>query len=217
MLSKLREPVNGFTHMFGALLSLAGMIYLLHYCAVTSKGPAYSIPFLIFGISLILLYTASSVYHLVTASDKVIKVLRRIDHSMIFVLIAGTYTPICLIALKGVTGLKLLAAVWIFAISGILMKIFWFDAPRWLSTVIYVLMGWLAVWVMTPLSRVLSINGILLMFAGGILYTIGAVIYGTKWPKFKNKYFGSHEIFHIFVLMGSLCFYILMSDFLIYL
>lgn len=215
MFSKLREPVSGLTHLLGAFLSLAGMIYFIQCSIINGKNKDYIYIFIIFGISLILLYSASSIYHLVCAPAKVIMFLRRIDHSMIYVLIAGTYTPICLVALKGTVGIKLLITVWCFAIVGILLKIFWFDAPRWLYTLFYIIMGWLAIFVIVPLSHVIPAVGMYLLVAGGIFYTIGGIIYGTKWPKITNKYFGFHEIFHIFVLLGSLCHFILMFKYVL--
>ena len=204
MLSKFREPISGLTHLIGALLSILGLTLLVQYSIVASKSN--NIPTLIvFGISLILLYTASSVYHLVYASDKAIMVLRRIDHSMIYILIAGTYTPICLIALKGHLGSILCIAIWALALTGIILKIFWFNAPRWLYTFFYVFMGWIAVFAIYPLLKAISFSGVLWLMAGGISYTIGAVIYAAKWPKITSELFGFHEIFHIFVLLGSFC------------
>jgi len=216
MQSRFREPVSGLTHLFGAILSILGLMLLIQASIITSKNG--NIPTLIiFGISLILLYTASTVYHLVTVSEKAIKVLRRIDHSMIYILIAGTYTPICLIALKGTLGSGLCTAIWLLALTGILLKIFWFNAPRWLYTFFYVFMGWLAIFAIYPLSKALSFNGVLWLIAGGVSYTVGAVIYATKWPKITSKLFGFHEIFHIFVLLGSFCHFWMMFKYVMYL
>lgn len=216
MQSKFREPISGLTHLFGAILSILGLTLLIQYSIITSKNS--NIPTLIiFGISLILLYTASTVYHLVTVSEKAIKVLRRIDHSMIYVLIAGTYTPICLIALKGSLGSALCTAIWILALAGIMLKVFWFNAPRWLYTFFYVFMGWLAIFAIYPLTKALSFNGVLWLIAGGVSYTVGAVIYATKWPKITSKLFGFHEIFHIFVLIGSFCHFWMMFKYVMYL
>ena len=216
MQSRFREPVSGLTHLFGAILSILGLMLLIQYSVIVSKNN--NIPTLIiFGISLILLYTASTIYHLVTVSEKAIKVLRRIDHSMIYILIAGTYTPICLIALKGTLGSGLCTAIWLLALTGILLKIFWFNAPRWLYTFFYVFMGWLAIFAIYPLSKALSFNGVLWLIAGGVSYTVGAVIYATKWPKITSKLFGFHEIFHIFVLLGSFCHFWMMFKYVMYL
>jgi len=216
MQSRFREPVSGLTHLFGAILSILGLMLLIQYSVIVSKNN--NIPTLIiFGISLILLYTASTIYHLVTVSEKAIKVLRRIDHSMIYILIAGTYTPICLIALKGTLGSGLCTAIWLLALTGIILKIFWFNAPRWLYTFFYVFMGWLAIFAIYPLSKAISYNGVLWLIAGGVSYTVGAVIYATKWPKITTKFFGFHEIFHIFVLIGSFCHFWMMFKYVMYL
>lgn len=215
MLRKFREPVSGFTHLFGVVLSIIGLISLIIHSNVNESLSRILI-FSIFGCSLILLYSASSIYHLSYFKESIIKILRKIDHSMIFVLIAGTYTPICLIALKNIWGLSLLIGIWLFAVAGIIIKVFFFNAPRWLSTLFYVLMGWAAIIAIVPLTKSLPLPAILWLFAGGIFYTIGAVIYATKKPKITFKYIGFHEIFHIFVLAGSLCHYWLMFKYVMY-
>nr|WP_317332078.1 hemolysin III family protein [uncultured Romboutsia sp.] len=200
----LREPINGFTHLAGAILSFVGLLALVIKTTLQNPSAVALTAVIIFGISMILLYSASATYHLVVSSDKVISFLRRIDHAMIFLLIAGSYTPFCLIALKGVTGLVLFAIIITIAIVGISFKLIWFNCPRWLSTSIYVLMGWIAVFLMGPLKKALSPQGLSLLIIGGVFYTIGAIIYATK-PKFlKSKYLGFHEIFHIFIMLGTL-------------
>lgn len=206
MFKKFREPVSGLTHLFGVAISIVGLIVLVKY-ALKLNNLWHISSFVIFGVSLILLYSASSVYHLTSASQKVIRVLRRIDHSMIYVLIAGSYTPICLIALRGRLGFTILAIIWSLAVLGIIVKNFWFNAPRWLSTFFYIFMGWLVIVAIFPLARVFTTRAIMWLVLGGISYTIGGIIYGSQFPKVKNKYFGSHEIFHIFVLVGSFCHY----------
>ncbi|MDF2521739.1 MAG: hemolysin, partial [Clostridia bacterium] len=128
MKAKLREPVSGLSHLIGAVLSLVGLVLMIYY-AVQVGTVWHIVSFSIFGGSLILLYTASTIYHLLTISDKGVRVLRKIDHVMIFVLIAGTYTPICLIPLRGGWGYSLLAVIWGVAIVGAIMKLLWFDAP----------------------------------------------------------------------------------------
>ncbi|WP_077211280.1 PAQR family membrane homeostasis protein TrhA [Bacillus dakarensis] len=198
-----REPINGLTHLAAAICSFVALIAMIIKASLTS-GSALSITaVIIFGLSMILLYSASATYHLVIAKDKVIAFLRRIDHSMIFLLIAGTYTPFCLISLNGVTGWVLFSVVVFIALCGIIFKMVWFNCPRWLSTSIYIALGWLAIFVVSPLSEALSSKGIFLLIAGGILYTIGGVIYGIKPNIFKTKYMGFHEIFHIFIMLGS--------------
>ncbi|WP_286315737.1 PAQR family membrane homeostasis protein TrhA [Romboutsia ilealis] len=200
----LREPVNGFTHLVGAILSFAGLLALVIKTALQGHSTIALTAVIIFGISMILLYAASATYHLVVSSDKVISFLRRLDHSMIFLLIAGSYTPFCLIALEGTTGWFLFSIITTIAIVGISFKLIWFNCPRWLSTSIYVIMGWIAVFLMDPLKKSLSSQGLSLLIIGGVFYTIGAIIYATK-PKFlKSKYLGFHEIFHIFIMFGTL-------------
>ncbi|WP_010238416.1 PAQR family membrane homeostasis protein TrhA [Clostridium arbusti] len=206
MFRKFREPVSGLTHLFGVAISIVGLIVLVDY-ALRLNNLWHISAFVVFGVSLILLYSASTVYHLTSASKKVIKVLRRIDHSMIYVLIAGSYTPICLIALRGRIGFTILAVIWALAIFGIIVKNFWFTAPRWLSTFFYIFMGWLVIVAIFPLARVFTTSAIMWLVLGGISYTVGGLIYGFQLPKMKNRYFGSHEIFHIFVLVGSFCHY----------
>lgn len=217
MLSKFKDPISGLTHLLGAFLSLIGMIILINTCAIQSNTLINKISFSIFGLSLVLLYTASYTYHLFSVSDALNMLLRKIDHSMIYILIAGTYTPICVIALKGSLGFSLIICIWSLAIVGILMKIFWFNAPRWLYTLFYVVMGWLAIFAIIPLSKAIPSPGMFWLFSGGISYTIGALIYATKWPKIQCKLFGFHEIFHIFVLIGSFCHYWLMLKYVLYL
>ena len=200
----LREPVNGFTHLAGAILSFIGLLALVIKTALQGHSTIALTAVIIFGISMILLYAASATYHLVVSSDKDISFLRRLDHAMIFLLIAGSYTPFCLIALKGVTGWVLFSIIITIAIVGISFKLIWFNCPRWLSTSIYVLMGWIAVFLMGPLKIALSTQGLSLLIIGGVFYTIGAVIYATKPNFLKSKYLGFHEIFHIFIMLGTL-------------
>ena len=200
-----REPINGFTHLGGAILSFFGLLALVIKTTLTNPSIVDISAVIIFGISLILLYSASATYHLVIASEKVIAFLRRIDHSMIFVLIAGSYTPFCLIGLKGVTGWISFIIVATIAICGILFKMIWFKCPRWISTCIYIGMGWISVFLIKPLSNSIPLEGVFLLVLGGIFYTIGAIIYGIKPEALKFKKLGFHEIFHIFILLGSLC------------
>ncbi|WP_315117312.1 hemolysin III family protein [uncultured Clostridium sp.] len=214
MFKKLRDPVSGLTHLLGALASVVGLIILIMLSI--NETSWHVIAFSVFGASLILLYTASSIYHLIPGPEKLIKFLRRIDHSMIYVLIAGSYTPICLIALKGVWGWSIFATIWTLAIIGIVVKNFWFNAPRWLSTSFYLLMGWLVIIAIYPLSKVMPSGGMLWLVIGGIAYTIGGVIYGTKWPNINFKHFGFHEVFHLFTLAGSFCHYWLMVRYILY-
>jgi hemolysin III len=197
-----KDPVSGYTHLFGAVLSVFALI-ILDYNASRLGSNQYILALTIFGASLILLYSASSIYHLLNVEGRLSLALRKIDHMMIYILIAGTYTPICAVALKGYWKVGMLLSIWALAIIGIALKIFWFNAPRWLSTVFYLAMGWLVVIALFPIMKAVPFEGILWLFLGGIFYSLGGVIYATKWPHLKNKVFGFHEIFHLFVLAGS--------------
>jgi len=201
-----REPVSGFSHLLGVFLSVLGLYLLIKNVPVDASS-GYLFSLYVFGISLILLYTASSLYHLLNVSKKGIQFLRRIDHMMIYILIAGTYTPICMIVLEGWWKWVLLLVVWLLAFVGIILKIFWFNSPRWLSTLFYLLMGWLVVIAILPISQNIAAAGTVFLVVGGLLYTLGALIYATKWPRIPLRFLGFHEIFHFFVLGGSLCHY----------
>ena len=202
MLEKIRDPISCLTHMAGAVAALVCTVALVYQAC--PYGPGYVFPMLVFGLSLVLLYSASTAYHMPYAQEKTLRILRRIDHSMIFCFIAGTYTPVCLIALQGTEGLVMLAVVWSLAIAGCLMKIFWLQAPRFVSTFIYVAMGWIVLFAFYPLAKAVPASSLALLVAGGIAYTTGAVVYATKRPRLKDgAAFGFHEIFHIFVLIGS--------------
>jgi len=200
----IREPINGLTHLVGAILSFVGLLAMV-IKAVSIEASILNITaIIIFGISMILLYSASATYHMIIAKDRVIAFFRRIDHSMIFVLIAGSYAPFCLISLNGVTGWTVFGIVSVCALLGVTFKLVWFSCPRWLSTALYIAMGWIIIFAVKPLAAVLSTTGLFLLILGGILYTVGGIIYALK-PKFLSfKYMGFHEIFHIFIMLGSL-------------
>lgn len=209
---KIKDPVSGFSHLFGAILSVAGLVMLIVMAAFYSNEKAWDIvSFSIFGSGLILLYTFSSLYHLLNVGETATRVLRKFDHIMIYVLIASTYTPICLGPLRGPWGWSIFGVVWGLAVIGIVLTAIWINAPRWLTTIIYLAMGWTVIIAAYPMitifNRLGSLSSLLWLLAGGIFYSIGAIIYGLKWPHLKNKYFGFHEIFHIFVLLGSFCQY----------
>lgn len=201
----LREPVNALTHLFGAVLSIIGTIILLNYTQIPLSPTAIA-SILIFGLSLVMLYTTSGIYHLVYATDAILAKLRKLDHSMIFILIAGSYTPFCMLSLTGVWKWSIITTVWSLALIGIILKMFWMNMPRWLSTGFYIGMGWIALFALKPLYASLSFGGFFFLLLGGVMYTIGGVIYGTKKPNLAPG-FGFHEIFHIFVLLGSFCHY----------
>ena len=199
----IREPINGLTHLLWALLAFAGLLAMVIKVATTTADLLQLTAVIIFGVSMILLYSASAIYHMVITKKQITALLRRFDHSMIFILIAGTYTPFCLISLNGWVGWTLFTIIWGLAILGIIFKMVWFQAPRWLSTGIYIGMGWLVIFFIYPLSQVLDPVGLWLLFIGGILYTVGGVIYGLKPKVLTLKHLGFHEIFHIFIMLGS--------------
>ena len=201
MIRIIRDPMSCLTHLAGAVAAVFCTIWMVG--KAVPLGAAYTVSFTVFGVSLILLYTASAVYHMACAGDGVIQVLRRIDHTMIFFLIAGTYTPVCVIPLRGPWGWSILAVVWGLALLGTFMKIFWLHAPRALSTAIYVIMGWIVTVTFYPLLNAVSTGDFVLLLLVGFSYTLGAVIYALKWPPLKVRWIGFHEIFHLFVLLGS--------------
>ncbi|KTR58953.1 hemolysin [Exiguobacterium indicum] len=204
MKAYMREPINGLTHLGGAVFAFVGLLALVIKASLERGATLAIVAAIIFGVSMMALYAVSATYHMVLASDRAIAIWRRLDHSMIYLLIAGSYAPFCLVSLNGPTGWVLFSIVMLIAVSGITFKLVWFNSPRWLSTTLYIGMGWIMVFAITPLAQVLSPLGIGLLFLGGIFYTIGGIIYGLKPRILSFKHLGFHEIFHIFVLLGSL-------------
>lgn len=200
MLRKLREPVNSLTHWCGAILALIGLIVLL----VVSWGmPAKVISLAIYGVSLIFLFSASATYHMVLVKEKVLEIFRKVDHAAIYCLIAGTYTPFCVNAFSGFWKWGMLSIIWSLALVGILVKIFYIRAPRWLNAGIYLVMGWLCLAAIGQMLAVLPVWVISWLIAGGIIYTLGAVVYITKIFNFVPGVFGFHEVWHIFVMLAA--------------
>lgn len=212
----LKDPGSAITHFIGMLMAIFAAVPLL-IKAAREPDHIYLISLSIYALSLILLYAASTTYHTFDLSERANTILKKIDHMMIFVLIAGSYTPICLITLKGRTGTILLALVWGIAIVGIILKAFWVFCPKWVSSVLYIGMGWTCVLAFTQILNTLSPAAFGWLLAGGIIYTIGGVIYALKLPIFNNRHknFGSHEIFHLFVMGGSMCHFIVMYAFVL--
>ena len=207
----IKDPGSAITHGIALILAMVGTLPLL-LKAAREPDHLHVIAMAVFMLSMILLYLASTVYHTFDVNGKVNRRLKKFDHMMISVLIAGSYTPICLIALHGRTGIVLCALVWAAAIGGILVKAFWINCPKWFSSVLYIAMGWLCIVAIAPIIHSLSKTSFGWLLAGGIIYTVGGVIYALKIPWFENhwKNFGLHEIFHLFVMGGSLCHMILM-------
>ncbi len=210
--SRLRDPVSARSHLVGAILSLAGLVALV-VGAVRRATPWHIVAFAIYGASLILLYTASTLYHALPVPRSGFGVFRRLDHMMIYVLIAGTYTPLSLIALHGSWRWAMLAGIWGLAAVGMVVTGVWFKGLRWLSTGLYLGMGWLVVVATGPLRRAIPGAGFLWLVAGGAFYTVGALIYGFKRPNLSRTV-GFHELFHLFVLAGSLSHFWLMFRYL---
>lgn len=210
----LKDPGSAITHFIGMLMAIFAAIPLL-IRAASNPHRVCILSLAVFIVSMILLYAASTTYHSLNLSPKVNRILRKIDHMMIFVLIAGTYTPVCMIVLDKKTGYPLCALIWGIALVGILVKAFWITCPKWFSSLLYIAMGWTCVLAFTQLVTNLSSAAFGWLLAGGIIYTVGGVIYALKLPLFnaKHKYFGSHEIFHLFVMGGSACHLILMYFF----
>lgn len=214
LILKPKDPGSAITHFIGMLMALFAAIPLL-LKAAKQPDPVYLISFSIFIVSMILLYAASTLYHTLDLSDRINDILKKCDHMMIFVMIAGSYTPICLIVLNGKLGTSLLILIWSIAIAGIALKMFWVYCPKWVSSVLYIAMGWTCVLAFAPIIHSLPQAAFNWLLAGGIIYTIGGIIYALKLPIFnlKHKNFGTHEVFHLFVMGGSICHFILMYQF----
>ena len=207
----IKDPGSAITHFIGMLMAIFAAIPLLIQAA-KEPDSVYLISLTVYAVSMVLLYAASTTYHTFDISKKVNTVLKKIDHMMIFVFIAGSYTPICLLVLKRNVGIPLLILVWGIAIIGILLKAFWVYCPKWVSSVLYIGMGWTCVLAFGQMLNGLSRVEFGWLLAGGIIYTIGGIIYALKLPIFnmKHKNFGSHEIFHLFVMGGSACHFVVM-------
>ncbi len=207
----IREPGSAITHFIAMMMAVFAAVPLL-IKAGSADGSQNFIAMAIFMASMILLYGASTTYHTVNLTGKALRIFKKIDHMMIFVLIAGSYTPVCLIVLGGEVGYKLLALVWGIALIGMGIKAVWVTCPKWFSSIIYIAMGWVCVLVFGQLLETLPTGAFLWLLAGGIIYTVGGVIYALKLSVFnaKHKWFGSHEVFHLFVMAGSFCHFICM-------
>lgn len=201
MKRKLREPINSITHLIGAVLSAIAFIFLLSK-GISNKSFMQIITSTVFSIGAIGLYSTSALYHGLNKSKKILEKWRKADHIMIYILIAATYTPICVLTLKGVIGITLLISIWILTLLGIVAKVLWLNMPRTIYTSLYLLLGWAAVFAIMPIYKAVGLGGALLLIGGGIAYSVGAVIYATKF-KAKIWKFGFHEIFHLFIILGT--------------
>lgn len=210
ILSHIKDPGSAITHFIGMLMALLALPPLI-IKAANGANHQHIFSFITFIVTMILLYGASTTYHSFNLSKEKNERLKKFDHSMIFIMIAGSYTPVCTIVLQKPIGTLLLSIVWSIAILGIILKFFFIHAPKWLSSTIYIAMGWTCVLAFQPIYYGLTSYQFGLLLAGGIIYTIGGIIYALKLPIFnsRHKNFGSHEIFHIFVMVGSVCHFLL--------
>lgn len=219
-MKKIKDPVSGFSHLIGALFSIAGLVLLIIYASLYGEGAWDIVSFTIFGVGLVLLYTFSSLYHLLNLGETGTRVFKKFDHIMIYILIAASYTPICLGPLRGAWGWSIFGIVWGLAILGTILTAIWIKAPRWLTTSIYIAMGWLVIVMLYPLIKTFyelnALSSLWWLLIGGIFYTIGGVIYGLKKAPFTTKHFGFHEIFHLFVMLGSFCQFWFIFRYLLY-
>lgn len=214
-MSILREPISSITHLIAGGLSVVALVLLISKQLILGNvNEVLFISSIIFGVSLILLYFTSGIYHAISATkEKTVKMMKKLDHSMIYILIAGSYSPFCLYVLPKKVGIPVFTILWIIALVGITLKILWINMPRVLSTALYIGMGWVALFVIKDLYANLVPQAFFLLVLGGVLYTIGGVIYAIKKPNFKNWNF--HDIFHIFTMLGSLSHFLLVFIYLI--
>lgn len=205
------RPWSAITHGVGAVLALVGTVLLLVRAVTRQLDGWHIVSFVIYGLSMICLYTASTLYHCLNTSVKGRLALRKFDHCSIALLIAGSYTPICLTVLRqeGAWGWAIFGVIWAMAIASCVLSLVWISSPRWLTSGVYLVMGWLAVIALLPLARTLPAAGMAWLLCSGLLYTVGGVLYAVKWPGRNNPRFGCHEIFHLFILAGSICHFIL--------
>jgi hemolysin III len=210
MLNKLREPVSGLTHLGAAIIAACGLVVMV-YIGRDSFTKAVSL--VVYGLSLVLMFAASAAYHLIKSSPSVTKLLRKLDHAAIYLLIAGTYTPICLYYFNGFWRWGLLGIIWLMAVSGIAVKIFFINPRRWLTTGIYLLMGWLSLLAIKEIVSTMPTTALIWLVLGGLFFTLGAVVYITRKPNFYPGVFGFHEVWHIFVILGCLCHFIVVAAF----
>lgn len=213
-----RSPNDGLrmysalTHGIGAILAAAATGVLITLSAFA--GARAIVSYAIFGATLIGLYTASTLYHCIPAKPGGRRALRTVDHIMIYMLIAGTYTPICLVQLRGAWGWAIFGVIWGLAVVGSLVKLFWLQAPRWVAATAYIGMGWMIIVAIYPMLQVMSTRSIIWLGLGGVFYTVGGVLYAKRWPGKERKFFGFHEVFHLFIMLGSICHYAMMVNML---
>lgn len=200
VIQKIKDPVSCLTHMAGAVFAVVAMVLML----LSASAPIEAIAFAIFGGTMFLMYTSSTLYHMISVSETITRALRKFDHIMIYFFIAGTFTPFTLLVIDNpVTKWTFFGLIWGIAITGTFFKLFWLHAPKWLSLTMYLGMGWLGLLVLPYAFSSLSTAAGGWIIAGGLFYTIGAVVYGSKRPDPWPGVFGFHEIWHLFVMAGS--------------
>lgn len=212
----VKDPISALTHFIGAVAAVVGMPLLL------LKGSAYHnsfgslVSYAVFMLSMILLYSASASYHSFSVNYRVNKTLKKMDHMSIFVLIAGSYTPVAAVCLPHDEAEILIVLIWSIALAGMIFKAFWVMCPKWVSSIIYTAMGWVCLFFIKDIYAGMGLHAFLWLFAGGLFYTVGAVIYALKPALFEYRIrgFGNHELFHCFVLAGSLCHFIMVYQYL---
>ena len=205
MFKNLREPVSGLTHFFTAVAAIAGLPALL----IVGRGdPGKQISLLVYGLSVLLMFFSSAAYHMVQAQPQWVRVLRKLDHSAIYVLIAGSYTAYCYSYLSGAWRWGVLGVIWALAVIGVVVKVFVIKAPRWVTAGVYVAMGWLGVLMPREVLLSLPTGALVCLMVGGVIYTLGAVVYITRKMDFFPGVFGFHEVWHIFVILGGLSHYV---------
>ena len=209
---KMKEPVNTWTHFISFVASIVGLVFLIVVC---KNSISKLVTMTIYGLSMILLYGASSIYHWVQTTPKKELLLKKIDHIAIYFLIAGSYTPVFYYGLEGAWRWAMLISVWSLAVIGMALKIWFIHAPRYVSAGFYVSLGWIALVPFLQLIKHLPLGAIILMAVGGVIYTMGAVIYATKIFDFFPKRFGFHEIFHLFIAAGSIVHFIMIFIYIV--
>ena len=211
---KIKDPGSAITHFIAMIMAVFAAVPLLHR-ALGEPDLIHVIALGIFIVTMILLYAASTTYHTVNSTPRINKILKKLDHCMISVMIAGSYTPVCLIVLHNRTGYLLLSVVWLVALFGILLKLCWINCPKWVSSILYIVMGWACLLAFPQIIHALPKAAFAWLLAGGLIYTAGGIIYALKVRRFNEKHrmFGTHEIFHLFVMCGSICHFIVMFQY----
>lgn len=202
------EKFSFYSHFFGAIAALAGTVVLI---LKTAADPTYVTTAIIYGISITFLFTASSLYHAHKRAENENSIWRKIDHVAIFVMIAGTYTPICIVYLDGYWQTGIIAAQWGVALLGFFFTVIYLSAPRVLYTILYLVMGWMAIILIKEIMNTMSPLNLFYLFSGGIAFTVGAIIYAIKKPVIKPGVFGFHELFHIFILLGAVLHFLMVN------